>query len=521
MSTSILSRKKNSSIMKHVVDPKQRTQLFRKSLMDAERIAKMTKKSIQKTLKGKKNIEEGKGAPLLTDEIMDAISEDYSKNKLNEFREMSAKEIGAIEACSTEQDINSAYSHEIPRVPIATQQSHSGRCWMFAALNMMRRYMIDQYNLPAHFELSESYLFFWDKIERSYTQLYHLVKLRNRPYDDCEYRNVMLHSGPSEDGGLWSFVVNLINKYGIVPKTVYGETVNSSYSDEMNSLLSDRILVFNEWIRENKSKTDKELYEVVIKRMMPDIYQLVANCMGEPPKEFTWEYNEASNENFESTRQKGTYHKVENLTPLDFYDQFIVPHCDVNEYVTIVNDPTKEYGVSYSVPYNSNMVGEDVNVMFNTDIDTFRETCARSVMDHSSVWFGCAVERNFNQYNSHLTMKGFRQNEFYGQTFDLGKEHGIRTCTVVGSHAMLLVGLNTVDDDPEQVDKWKVENSWGEYSLIDPGHLQMEDDWFQRYAFIAVVNNKYLDPETLVNYRETRYDPVILPWNDPFGAVAQ
>ena len=41
----------------------------------------------------------------------------------------------------------------------ATNQEHSGRCWMFAGLNTFRHMMISALNLE-NFEFSEVYLFF-------------------------------------------------------------------------------------------------------------------------------------------------------------------------------------------------------------------------------------------------------------------------------------------------------------------------------------------------------------------------
>ena len=44
-----------------------------------------------------------------------------------------------------------------------TNQKQSGRCWIFACLNMMRIPFMKKYNLD-EFEFSQTYLFFWDKV---------------------------------------------------------------------------------------------------------------------------------------------------------------------------------------------------------------------------------------------------------------------------------------------------------------------------------------------------------------------
>ncbi|KAJ2056823.1 bleomycin hydrolase [Coemansia sp. S146] len=49
--------------------------------------------------------------------------------------------------------------------PITNQMS-SGRCWIFAELNMLWQKMMKEYNLDL-LELSQPYLFFYDKLEKS------------------------------------------------------------------------------------------------------------------------------------------------------------------------------------------------------------------------------------------------------------------------------------------------------------------------------------------------------------------
>ena len=47
-----------------------------------------------------------------------------------------------------------------------TNQKSSGRCWLFAALNVARQPFVKQYNME-DFEFSQAHLFYWDKIERA------------------------------------------------------------------------------------------------------------------------------------------------------------------------------------------------------------------------------------------------------------------------------------------------------------------------------------------------------------------
>ena len=51
---------------------------------------------------------------------------------------------------------NHSYSNKLPHEYKATSQKATGRCWMFAALNLARGTLIEKYSLPANFELSQS-----------------------------------------------------------------------------------------------------------------------------------------------------------------------------------------------------------------------------------------------------------------------------------------------------------------------------------------------------------------------------
>ena len=108
-----------------------------------------------------------------------------------------------------------------------TNQARSGRCWMFAGLNMFRVESKDVLNVK-EFEFSQNYLMFWDKIERANFLLEAIIDTADKPIDD---RTVswLLQRGV-EDGGQWDMFVSLVKKHGVVPKSVMPETESSSNS---------------------------------------------------------------------------------------------------------------------------------------------------------------------------------------------------------------------------------------------------------------------------------------------------
>ena len=116
-----------------------------------------------------------------------------------------------------------------------TNQKASGRCWMFAALNTFRHKLISQYKLE-NFELSQAHTFFWDKYEKSNWFLEQVIATADQ---DLTSRKVkFLLQTPQQDGGQWDMVVSLFEKYGVVPKSVYPESVSSSSSRELNAILN-------------------------------------------------------------------------------------------------------------------------------------------------------------------------------------------------------------------------------------------------------------------------------------------
>ena len=96
-----------------------------------------------------------------------------------------------------------------------TNQARSGRCWMFAGLNLFRTETRDLLNVK-EFEFSQSYVMFWDKMERANYVLEAVIETADRPVDD---RVVawLLHQ-PLGDGGQWDMFVSLVRSTAWSPR---------------------------------------------------------------------------------------------------------------------------------------------------------------------------------------------------------------------------------------------------------------------------------------------------------------
>ena len=105
-------------------------------------------------------------------------------------------------------------------------------------LSLLRIPFIKKYELY-DFEFSQAYLFFWDKIERTNYLLEVFISTRREPLE--ERLMGFLLSDPYNDGGQWDMIVNLVNKYGLVPKIYYPETHSSEGTRNLNKILANKV----------------------------------------------------------------------------------------------------------------------------------------------------------------------------------------------------------------------------------------------------------------------------------------
>ncbi len=131
------------------------------------------------------------------------------------------------------QNMDSSFSIKLDDWKV-TSQKRSGRCWLFAALNLFRVGAMKKMNVKK-FEFSQAHIHFWDKFERSNHLLEAIIETADRPIDDRTIH--FLLSDPIGDGGQWNMAMNLIRKHGLVPKSAYPESNTSSATRWMNTEL--------------------------------------------------------------------------------------------------------------------------------------------------------------------------------------------------------------------------------------------------------------------------------------------
>ena len=384
-----------------------------------------------------------------------------------------------------------------------TNQKASGRCWMFAALNTFRHKMISSFQLE-DFELSQAHTFFWDKYEKSNWFLEQVIATADQ---ELTSRKVaFLLQTPQQDGGQWDMVVSLFEKYGVVPKSVYPESISSSNSRELNTYLNKLLRQDAQILRDLiHSGADSEVVASKKQELLQEIFNFLAISLGLPPREFDFSYRDKDNQ----------FHSESGLTPQSFYKKYV--DLQLDDYVSIINAPTtdKPYGKSYTVDMLGNVVGSRPVRYLNVPMDRLKELAIAQMKAGETVWFGSDVGQVSNR------KAGILATDVYdfeaGMDIHLVQDKAGRLdyAESLMTHAMVLTGVDL--DEAGQPRKWKVENSWGDKVGTD-GYFVASDAWMDEYTYQIVVRKEFLTADELAAYEA---EPIVLaPW-DPMGALAK
>ncbi len=392
------------------------------------------------------------------------------------------------------------FSHEIPTGKI-TSQDKSGRCWIFAALNMFR-YQVGKKIKVKDFEFSQNYPLFWDKFEKANYFLENIIETRHEAKDS---RIVMwLMKDPVQDGGQWDMFAGLVEKYGLVPKSIMPETFHSSNTHRMNQLLTLKLRASASRLRElSENGVDEASLRREKEHILAKIYNMLVSFLGEPPEVFDFEYRDDDK----------MYHEARGLTPRKFCKTYLKDKPA--DYISIINAPTvdKPFMKTYTVQYLGSVLEGRPVTYLNVDVKTLKALALAQLKGGEPVWFGCDVGQLSDRESGIMDTELFLYEDALGTTFELDKAGRLDYGESMLTHAMVFTGVHCVGDKPV---RWKVENSWSEKSGKD-GFFIMTDDWFSEYNYQVVIHKKHLSPALL---KAIDQKPVILkPW-DPMGSLA-
>ena len=394
---------------------------------------------------------------------------------------------------------NSHFSHRVVSKAITDQKS-SGRCWMFTGLNVLRNQAIRHHNLPADFQFSQAYLFFFDQLEKANLFLQATIDNAKLPMDDQKVQ--WLFHNPIGDGGQFTGVANLIDKYGLVPSDAMPETFNTNNTSGISGLIALKLREDGLELRQmatQKGTTPAKL-QTRKTEMLATIYRMLVLTVGEPPAEFTWEQKNS----------KGDIVSTDTYTPMQFYEKFA--KTDFSKYYMVMNDPTREYYKVYEIEYDRHVYDGQNWRYLNLPMEDIAPMCIASIKDSTMMYFSCDVGKFLNRDKGFMDVNNYDYGSLLGTTFGMDKKQRVSTFASGSSHAMTLCAVD-LDKEGKPI-KWMVENSWGP-TYGWQGNLIMTNDWFNEYMFRVVLEEKYIPARLLSMYDQK---PVMLPAWDPMFA---
>jgi len=410
-----------------------------------------------------------------------------------------------------------------------TSQKKSGRCWLFAGLNLLRVGAMKKMNLKS-FEFSQNFTFFWDKLERANYFLEQILLTADRDVDDRVVAYLL--DRPLDDGGQWNMFVNVVKKYGLVPKAAMPESESSSNTARMNANLKTILREGAASLRQLKSSgAVREALDAKKQDILGVVYRVLAIHLGTPPTEFDWRWNDKDK----------NFHCDGTMTPKGFAEKYCTINLD--DYVCLVHDPrpTSPMGRAFTVQHLGNVIGSegggvsegDGGVRYvNVEIDLMKNAAMRSITERSEpVWMGCDVGKMMHRELGIWDAELFDYESVYRADFaHHDKADRLTYHQTLMTHAMMFTGVDAPkNQDPGSQDpgnqalgnqdsprRWRVENSWGDENGVK-GFYTMNDSWFDEFMFEVAVHKDLLPAEVIA---AAQGEPVVLlPW-DPMGSLA-
>ena len=435
---------------------------------------------------------------------IEQMSKAFHADRANEVASRAAVSAGVMEAAKDYEALRKLpmnFSIDLKQGKITNQRA-SGRCWIFAALNIFRYEMIKKFDLDT-IELSQNYLFFWDKLEKANYYLESVLATVDEPIEGRLFSFISLF--PLGDGGQWDMIVNLVEKYGLVPQEAYPDSENSRASRSMVSCMTTK-LHEDAMLLRNAAKEGKKPAELQAMKgkMLEEMYRMLCISLGEPPKTFNLTLRNKKDEVFRET----------GITPKEFFDKYV--GMDLQETISVINGPTadKPFNQMYTVKFLGNMVGGRPATYLNLTMDKIKKAVIRQLKDGHPVWFGSDCGKFSIRKDGVFDRESAGVEKLFNVRFGFTKAEYLDYGDSAMNHAMVILGVNL--DADGKPDRWHIENSWGKDAGLD-GYFVASDDWFNDFVYQVMLNTKYLDASS----RKLLSGPLneLKPW-DPFGTLA-
>lgn len=399
------------------------------------------------------------------------------------------------------------FNHSLPESVSATNQYSSGRCWIFAGLNVLRHKLIQTHSLSSDFELSEAYMYKCDILEKCNCTLEVIYAFAQKHQTNQSIEYVSYVPNSIGDGGTVQSFVNLVNKYGVMPKDVFPDLRQVKNTSLMSKLINTTVAKSSEMINDKMSRNSFEEYK---KTILEECHRILTICIGNTPENFVWSIKDSV--------------AGKNYTPTSFYKKVIKPIININDYICISNDPRNKYNHLMNVEYLHNVLNHDdkdlkkkiTNLYLNVEMTDFKKAVFETLTKYkTATWFATDFGTFVLNDSSILDQKSSILKDLFDVEFDYSKELSLKCRITVPNHAMCVIGCQKEGDD---FLRWKIENSHGTHNNLD-GFLTMSDAFFDKFMICAFVHKKSLSSKLRKIYKEKK-DIISLPFWDVLGTYA-
>ncbi|TFB00672.1 Cysteine proteinase 1 [Trichoderma ghanense] len=456
---------------------------------------------------------EPEGLPVSSLELwIDSLMSD-PKNRLAHAALSSSDPRQALTTRSSKVANQHVFNVQIPFEgdPITNQRS-SGRCWLFASTNVFRVALMKRHGL-ASFELSQAYLFYWDKLEKANWFLEQVIQTAG---DDLEGRVVQrLLSDLVSDGGQWDMVYNLVEKYGLVPQSLYPDSWSAMNSSALNSIVKTKLREYALRLRDlcNRVRAPPSFVSAYKLRMVQEIALVMTLLLGQPPKpseEFTWQFVDKDGKAREVRTTPRAFAR-------DIYSSELRVTADaIQSMISLVHDPRHEALRKLTVSRLGNVVGGRGVTYVNVEMATLKATCVKMLKAGLPIFFGCDVGKFSDRVAGIMDLELFDYEAGLNTSLrGMTKAQRLQTGESAMTHAMVLTAVH-LDERTGRPVRWRVQNSWGT-GAGEKGWFVMSDAWMDEFVYQAVVDPRFVDKEVRDVLKQ---EPVVLPLWDPMGSLA-
>lgn len=442
------------------------------------------------------------------------LTNEFASVRANRVARNSVTALGVVEASVDRRQARNyqdTFGVSLKTAKTVTGQRHSGRCWMFSTLNVLRSKVLANLDID-DFEFSQNYIQFYDKLERCNSRLEYVIDTADRPWSDREVTQLMLT--PVEDGGQFVFCCNLVKKWGAIPKALMPDTACNKDTAQMNALLTT-LLRKDATILRKMAAEGATLEELRAKKqeMLPEFHQILCCCLGEPPVTFDLAIEVGENADVDASKVEevvsangGEPRRVlrdHGITPQQFVERYV--KLDLSQYVELVNFPgeTRPYEHAYGIRYFDPVIGGQRLRFLNMPMEDLENAAVESLKAGVPAFMMCAVNKNLmrkdEDFSGVLALDGMDLDGTFGVDLSQTKAEMIddRECGM--THCMAFQGVELGEDGKPVA--WRVENSWGDDFGFD-GYLVMDADWFRLYGGDVVVERRFL-PQRILDLWDT------------------